>query len=361
LAITLSLPLNHAVVKSFTRAKLKVNGLAHFQRVHRIGFAVTLLFSPLATHAQEILDNPLRFVQAIPLAGVEGRIDHLAVDLRGRRLFVCALGNDTVEVIDLEKAARVHTIRGLGAPQGAAYVPDLNRLFIANDRGGVCNIYDANSWQLIGSADFQDDADNLRYDLVAKRIYVGFGSGGIGIIDAADGKQLGSIKLSAHPEAFALEKQGKRIFVNVPNSGYVAVLDRDKSDMVATWKTDLASGNFPIALDEANHRLFVGCRFPPKLVVLNTDSGDVVTKIDISGDSDDVFYDSKHHRVYAICGAGKIDVIQQTDPNTYKVIAKIGTAAGARTGLLVPERDCLFIAVPHRGSQGAEIRAYQVK
>ena len=219
------------------------------------------LFNPLSTQAQKILDNPLRLVQTIPLAGVQGRIDHLAVDLPRRRLFVCALGNNTVEVIDLEKAARVHTIRGLGAPQGAAYVPDLNRLFIANDRGGVCNIYDANSWQLIGKTDFQDDADNVRYDLVAKRIYVGFGSGGIGIINTADGKQLGSIKLSAHPEAFALEKQGKRIFVNVPNSGHVAVIDRDKSEMVATWKTGLASGNFPIALDEANHRLFVDVAF----------------------------------------------------------------------------------------------------
>src|SRR5262249_52332073 len=158
------------------------------------------------------------------------------------------------------------------------------------------------SWQLIGKTDFQDDADNVRYDPVAKRIYVGFGNGGIGTI-TADGKQVDSIKLSAHPEAFVLEKQGKRIFVNVPDSHHIAVIDRDKRETVVTWKTDSAYGNFPMALDEANHRLFVGCRSPATLVVLNTDSGDVITKFDISGDSDDVFYDRNHHRVYAICGA----------------------------------------------------------
>ena len=190
---------------------------------------------------------------------------------------------------------------------------------------------------------------------------MGFGNGGLGIINSADGKQVGSIKLAAHPEAFELEKNGKRIFVNVPNSRHVAVIDRDQGKVVATWNTDLAFGNFPMALDEANHRLFIGCRIPSKLVVLNTDSGDIVAKIDISGDADEVFYDGKRHRIYAICGSGKIDIIEQTDPNTYKALTKVNTADGARTGLFVPERDTLFVAVPHHGSQKAEIRAYRAE
>ncbi|PYL27103.1 MAG: hypothetical protein DMF39_11890, partial [Verrucomicrobia bacterium] len=209
--------------------------------------------------------------------------------------------------------------------------------------------------------DLKDDADNVRYDDSSKRIYVGFGSGGIAIVNAADGKEIGSIKLTAHPEAFELEKQGKRIFVNVPNARHVAVMDRDKGEVINTWKTDLAFGNFPMALDEANHRLFIGCRMPSKLVVLDTESGNVVAGIEISGDPDDVFYDSKRHRLYTICGAGKIDTIEQADSNTYKGLTKTNTADGARTGLFVPERDTLFIAVPHRGSQQAEIRAYQVE
>jgi DNA-binding beta-propeller fold protein YncE len=276
-------------------------------------------------------------------------------------LFVCAVGNNTVEVLDLRKGVRIHSITDLGAPQGIAYVPELNRIFVANDKGGICKVYDGKSFQQISELNFKDDADNIRYDDAAKKVYVGFGSSGIAIVNAADGKQIGSIKLSAHPEAFELEQNGRRIFVNVPNSRNVAVIDRDKGKVVATWKTDLAFGNFPMALDEANHRLFVGCRVPSKLVVLNTESGDVVVKIDISGDPDNVFYDRKRHRIYVICGAGKVDIIEQTDANTYEAFAKIDTADGARTGLFVPERDTLFVAVPHRGSQEAEIRCYGLK
>jgi DNA-binding beta-propeller fold protein YncE len=288
--------------------------------------------------------EPLRLARTIPLPAVEGRIDHFALDAAGERLFVCARGNNSVEVLDLRKGERVHSITGLGSPQGIASVPELDRLFVANDKGGILKIYDGKSFQPVAELNFKDDADNVRYDDVAKKIYIGFGSGGIAMVNAADGRQLGSIRLSAHPEAFELEKHGNRTFVNVPNSHHVAVIDRAKGEVIATWKTVLAFGNFPIALDETNHRLFVGCRLPSKLVVLNTDSGDVVTKIDISGDPDDVFYDSKHHRIYAICGAGKIDIIEQTDANSYKISAKIDTANGARTGLFVPERDTLFVA-----------------
>jgi DNA-binding beta-propeller fold protein YncE len=323
--------------------------------------AVALLVFHAAVFAQEHTSTAFQLKQTIPLPGVEGRIDHLDIDISGQRLFVCALGNNTVEVVDLNKGERVHTITRLGAPQGVAFVQELNRLFVANDKGGVCNIYDAHSFQLIGRVDFADDADNVRYDSASKRIYVGFGSGGIGIINATEGKTVGSIKLAAHPEAFELEKQEHRIFVNVPNARHVAVIDRDKGEVIATWKTDGAFGNFPMALDEANHRLFVGCRLPSKLVVLDTESGKTVTTVEISGDPDDLFYDKKRHRVYVVCGAGKIDIVDQTDANTYKALTKINTAVGARSGLFVPERDALFIAVPYRGSQRAEIRRYQIE
>jgi len=266
-----------------------------------------------------------------------------------------------VEVLDLRKGERVHSITGLGAPQGVAYVPELDRVFVANDKGGICRIYDGKSFQTVGELNFEDDADNVRYDEATKKIYIGFGSGGIVVVNAPDGKQAGSIKLSAHPEAFQLEKNGSRIFVNVPNSRHVAVIDREKGEVITKWGTDLALANFPMALDEANHRLFVGCRVPAKLLVLDTESGNVVAKIGISGDPDDVFYDNRRHRIYAICGSGKIDVIEQADPNTYNASTKVSTADGARTGLFISERDTLVVAVPHRGSQQAEIRCYRVE
>jgi glutamine cyclotransferase len=323
-------------------------------------FATVLCCTGIITVAAQS-PVPLKLNQTIPLPGVEGRIDHFAFDAAGERLFVCALGNNTVEVLDLRKGQRAHSITGLGAPQGIAYIPELDRIFVANDKGGICKIYDGKSFQAVEELNFEDDADNVRYDEATKKIYVGFGSGGIAVINAPDGKEVRSIKLSAHPEAFQLEKKGSRIFANVPDSRHVAVIDRDKGEVVARWKTDLAFGNFPMALDEVNHRLFVGCRLPSRLVVLDTESGKVVAKIDISGDSDDVFYDAKRRRIYAICGAGKIDIINQADANTYEAFAKVDTASGSRTGLFVPAQDTLFVAVPHRGSQQAEIRCYRVQ
>src|SRR5437016_11272317 len=219
----------------------------------------------IAAHAQE---KTLKLKQTIPLPGVEGRIDHFALDASGERLFVCALGNNTVEVVDLRKGERIRSITGLGAPQGIVYIPELDRLFVANDKGGIFKIYDGKSFQQISELNFEDDADNVRYDGATRKIYVGFGSGGIAVVNAPDGKQISSIKLSAHPEAFELEKNGKRIFVNVPNSRHVAVIDREKGKVVATWKTALAFGIFPLARDDANQRLFIGCRLTQKIIML---------------------------------------------------------------------------------------------
>jgi DNA-binding beta-propeller fold protein YncE len=320
--------------------------------------AGVLLFLALSSlHAQT---SALTLTQTIPLSAVEGRIDHFAFDAAGQRLFVCALGNNSVEIVDVRKGARIHSISGLGSPQGVAYLPDLDRIFVANDQGGICKIYDAKSYQPLALINLADDADNVRYDAAAKRVYVGYGSGGLAIIDPAEGKQVGSIKLGAHPEAFQLEPSGRRIFVNLPNAQHVAVVDRDQGKVINRWETDFAFANFPMALDETNHRLFIGCRTPARLVVLNTDSGKVASQMNISGDVDDIFYDSKHRRIYLVCGAGKIDVLEQKDPNTYQLLTKIDTSVGARTGIFVPQLDILFVAVPHRGSQGAEIRAYHV-
>ena len=146
---------------------------------------------------------PLKLKQTIPLPGVEGRIDHFAFDPAGERLFVCALGNNTVEVLDLRKGERIHSITGLGAPQGIAYIPELDRIFVANDKGGICKIYDGKSFQLVGELNFKDDADNVRYDEATKKIYIGFGSGGIAVVNAPDGKQVGSIKLSGTSRSFS--------------------------------------------------------------------------------------------------------------------------------------------------------------
>ena len=307
--------------------------------------------------ASQAAREPLNAAGVIPMPGVEGRIDHLAIDLAGKRLFVAALGHDTVEVIDISAMRVIKSIAGLHEPQGIRFLPDRNRVVVANGGDGSTVFYDGTSLSVVHTAKTSGDADNVRYDTKRGRVYVGYGDGALGSFDP-DGKPLGDIKLAAHPESFQLESAGPRIFVNVPSAGHVAVVDRDKQAVSATWPVKAAGANYPMALDDANRRLFLGCRRPAKLLVYDTQSGTLVTAVDIVGDTDDLFHDAAKTRLYVIGGEGFITVLEQQDADHYRQVQKIPTAAGARTGLFVPELGKLFLAVPHRGSQRAEIRVY---
>lgn len=303
----------------------------------------------------------LRLVQTIPLPDVEGRIDHMGVDVQGQRLFVSALGNNTLEVLDLRGAKRLTSIKGLREPQGVFFVPKENKLFIANDDDGTCMVFDGSSYKLLQTIHFPSDADNVRYDAAQNQIYVGYGEGGLGALDATTGKKVADIALKAHPESFRLEQSGPRIFVNLPDANHtIAVVDRTKRSVVATWPLEEAS-NFPMTPDEADHRLFVVTRRPPRLVVLDTESGKEVASYPTVGDADDAFYDAARKRVYISGGEGFIDVFDQRSPNDYQATGRISTASGARTSLFVPELNRLYLAVPHRGSQDAEVRVYEAR
>ena len=318
--------------------------------------AVSLLAG--ASMAQGQSGPALRLLNTILLPGVEGRIDHLTIDLDTQRLFVAALGNNTVEVVDIRSAKRVHSITGLAEPQGVLYHPDKKRLFVANAKDGTIRIFDAVAFRPVRSVNLGDDADNVRIDPAAQRIYVGYGSGALAALDA-DGNKVADIKLDAHPESFQLEKAGPRIFVNLPDSKKVAVIDRKKGAVIANWTTDDASANFPMALDEANGRLFIICRRPARMLVLDTKSGAIIAKLPAVGDCDDVFYDQNHKRIYASGGEGAIAVYRQQDAGHYSEMTRIQTAKGARTSLFVPELNRLFVAVRRHGNDAAAIRIYE--
>ena len=300
---------------------------------------------------------PLRLEKTIELPEVQGRIDHLSIDVKGERLFVSALGNNTVEVIDLKAGKRAQTIAGLLEPQGVLYVPANNRLYVANSKDGTVRVFDGSSLKPLKTLEYGDDADNLRYNSVRQHIYVGYGSGGLGEIDN-DGSKLGEVKLDAHPESFQLEKNGSRIFVNLPKSFKIAVVDREKRTVVATWRTGGPQANYPMALDETDHRLFVVTRFPARLLVFDTSSGKVVQSLPSVGDCDDVFYDHVLKRIYASGGEGAISVFEQHDPDHYKELARIMTVQGARTSFFSAELDRLFLAVRRQGTQPAAIQIF---
>jgi len=302
-------------------------------------------------------NEPLRLEKTIPLPDVKGRIDHMSIDVKNQRLFMAALGNNTVEVIDVAHGKRVHSIPGLHEPQGVLYLPDVNRLYVANGDDGTLRLFDGSSYEAIKTIELGDDADNVRFDAATKHIYVGYGSGALAVLNE-DGTKVAEIGLDAHPESFQVEKNGPRLFVNLPKSRKVAVVDRTKGPVVATWRTGGASSNYPMALDENDRRLFIVCRLPARLLVLDTNTGRVVENLPVIGDSDDVFYDGARKRIYATGGEGGISVYQQENADHYKEIAKIPTVKGARTSFFSLDLSKLFVAVRAEGSEPAAIRVY---
>ena len=310
--------------------------------------------------------DPLVLTGAIPLPNVQGRIDHFGFDPENR-LFVSALGNNSEEVIDLGAQRVVHSISEIPSPQGVVYSPETNKLFVASDEGKVY-IYDGTSFDLITSLDFHDDADNLRYDSAEKRVYVGYGddeTAAIAMIDATTNKRLDEeFKLGAHPESFQLETSGSRIFVNLPDSRQIAIINR-KTHVVSKWALTLEA-NFPMSLDEADHRLFVATRTPPRLAVFDTDSGHMVAALPCVQDSDDLYFDFARRRIYVAGGEGYISVFQQKDADHYELLAKVPSSLGARTagysGKVGKKGfDRLYVAIPARANHGAEVWIYTVQ
>jgi DNA-binding beta-propeller fold protein YncE len=301
----------------------------------------------------------LELVQTLSLSGVKGRFDHFALDASGKRLFVAALGNNTLEVLDLAAGKHLKSIGGMSKPTGVLYARESNLVLVANGDDGTVRFLDGATLAEQKSLPSLPDADNLRFEQTGGKAWVGYGEGALGVIDIAAGRLKESIKLPAHPEAFQLEKSGKRLFVNVPGAKQIAVIDRDQRAVVSTWPMELFQANFPMALDEPNHRVFVGCRSPARLVVMDTRSGKFLQAIRIGKDTDDLFYDAKRKRVYVSCGEGVIDTVKEDGSGSYQVICSMPTAAGARTSFFSPELDSLYLAVPERGARKAEIRIYK--
>jgi len=310
--------------------------------------------------------RPLVLSGSIPMEGVKGRFDHFASG--PGRVFVSALGNDTVEVISVFGGVVEHTITGVPNPQGLAFSPEAHKLFVASAKGKLY-IYDGDSFNLITTVDFEGGADNLRYDAATKRVYVGCGddekTGAIATVDAVTNQRLDEeYKIGGEPESFQLESSGPNIYVNIPDLKQIAVINRNTKE-ITRWPLTGLRMNFPMALDEADHRLFVGTREPARLAVLDTTSGHMIAALPSAEDTDDLYYDPETKRVYVPGGEGLIHVFQMNDPNQYRLLAKIPTALGARTagyfGRQGKGMHRFFLAVPARGGQSAEVRIFTIQ
>jgi DNA-binding beta-propeller fold protein YncE len=346
------------------------------KRFSGVGFLLTLVtaltacqntqtIAPASAPPAAEVTPPLILTATVPLEGVKGRFDHFASG-KGK-VFVSGLGNNSVEVIDLFQGTRSHQITGVPNPQGVAFSPEANKLFVASEKGKLY-IYDGDSYKLISTLDFDGGADNLRYDAANKRVYVGCGddekNSAIAAVDAMSNKRLDEVyKLGGEPESFQLEKNGPNIYVNVPDLKQIVAINRTTKELTR-WPLTVGQ-NFPMALDEANHRVIVGTREPATLSVFDTGTGKMVASVPTVQDTDDLYYSAEKKRVFVPGRAGSIWVYQQTDPDHYNVISKIPTVVGAGTAGYFGRQgkgfDRFFLAVSAGANTNAEVRIYTIQ
>jgi len=301
---------------------------------------------------------PLTLEAKIPLGAVRGRIDHMAVDTDRQLLFIAELGNDSVGIVDLKAGTVARRLSGLREPQGVGWHGPTGTLYVANAGDGSVRLFQAPDFHAIGQIPLGDDADNVRLDGRRERIVVGYGKGALAVIDPKSRTKLADIRLKAHPESFQIDESGARAFVNVPDAQTIEVVDLAKGEVIGSMPTQGHRSNFPMAIDRDSNRVLTVFRNPPRLLVLSTTDNTVVADLDTCGDADDVFVDPKRHRIYVTCGAGAIDVIE-TREGRYTHVVKVPTAPGARTGLFVPERDRLYLAVRAAGSEAPAIWVFR--
>jgi DNA-binding beta-propeller fold protein YncE len=293
----------------------------------------------------------LQLEKTIVLPNVSGRIDHIDVNLKEKIVYVAALGNNSLEVVGLANGKMIHSIHGLQEPQGVGYVPQTNEIFVANGGSGDCYFYNASTFAKTATIHLSSDADDVRYDSASHTIYVGYGEGGIAVIDALTHAQKGAVELPAHPEGFQIDKKANIILVNIPDRNMIGIIDLPQLKLINSWKRNEPSANFPMALDLENNRAFIGYRHPAKLLVLDIATGKEISSSDIAGDIDDLYYDAGQKRIYVSGGGGYINIFQD-DSKGFKKISNIPTRSGARTSLLIPRLHLYVLA--ERASSGKE-------
>ncbi len=310
------------------------------------------------SHAQIAVESLLKLEKSIPLM-VNGRIDHLDVNLKDQVIYIAALGNNSLEVADLRSARVIHSIKGLDEPQGVAYIPQTREILVANGGSGDCYFYNSKSFEKTATIHLESDADDVRYDSSAKKIYIGYGKGGIAVIDAETRKQIADIKLPAHPESFQIDKKLNLLFVNLPDTRMVGIVDLRKSILISKWLRETPSANFPMALDTLNHWIFVGYRHPAKLIVYEGVSGKEISNLAMAGDADDMYYDYKSSYVYVSGGSGYISVYRYPNGSISNLITTVPTRNGARTSLLIPQLNLFVLAERADSGKPADLLIYR--
>jgi hypothetical protein len=316
--------------------------------------------------------DALRLAGRTELPGYTGDFDHFEYDLKGNRLWLAAEDHGTLDLFDLKTLKKQKSVKGIvETPHGILYVPQKNRL-VVTDSGGdmLTRVIDASSYKVTGTIKLAaPGADAMGYDADRKRLYIVNGGRDakmqetyLSVVDPITLQRLGDLKFDTEKvEAMAIEGKGNKLYINVTGKNYMAVVDKQTLAVLATWPIKEAEQNAPVAFDEPNKRLFVITRKPGKLIVLNAETGAPVASFKAPERCDQVIWDAANRRIYALGGEGYIGVFQQKDADHYEELARVASATGAKTGILVPELKRLYVAVsPGEAKTGAAVLHYDV-
>lgn len=309
--------------------------------------------------------GPLRLVETIALPNVSGRIDHFSADVRDRRLFISALGNHTVEVVDVAAGKWMRSLSGVQKPQGESYVAALGKLFTADGAAGNVRVYRSSDLRLLTTIPLDLGPDAEDYDPETRRLYVGYGGedagksyGEVGIIDASSDKHIGDIQTPAHPGAILVGRPGRTLYITVPKTQEISQIDASTGRIVATWKSKEGSP-VSLAYDSSRDRLFVGTRNPAEVEVFDARSRRWIASLPSVGLMDGLFYDAAHRRIYASGGDGNVAVYQQLSADHYQELASVHTGPNGRTSLWVARLNRYYVAVPAGADHGAEVLEFE--
>jgi DNA-binding beta-propeller fold protein YncE len=323
---------------------------------------VTAVLTPGVIMAAE--EPPLERVQTIELKGPVGGLDHLALDAKRGRLFVANTINGSLDVVDLKAGKLLKQVPGQRGIRGIDYDPGSDRVFVGIGVGGICNFFDGQSYEMLKSIPLGDDADNVRYNPRTNRVYVVHADKELSVIDAKDYSVRQPIALPTSLGAFKLESSRPRMYANAKNDGVIAI-DTEQDKIIGRFSVAPSGVNAAVAIDEPNHRLFIGCRKNPALVVMDSDTGKIVASVPIPGDVDDLSFDPARKRIFASCGDGAIAVIRQLNEDSYESLGTIATVKRARTSIFNPETGHLYLAVPRTADrpdqENPEVWVYQAR
>jgi hypothetical protein len=328
------------------------------------------LCAALAATGVVIAAEPLKPAGRTELPEYSGDFDHFAADVKGSRLFLAGEDGGTLEVFDLKSGKRLKTVKGFDAPHAIHFMPATNRLIVTDSGDGLSKIVDGTTYAVVGTVKLTPGADTLSYDASRDRLWIVTGGKNataklkettVSEVDPATGRRVGDLTFDTDfTEAIAFEQKGKRAFVNVTGKHYVAVVDKDSRKVIARWPVKEGENNAPIALDEDHKRLFVVTRKPFKLVVLDTDSGRTVASFDAPKRTNELIFDARNRRLY-LAGDDYVAVFRQKGADDYEEVARVPSAHGAKTAILVPEAERLFVAVsPGEGKTGGAVLRYDV-